>query len=57
VVGSATQTVPPGAARDTSTVTWKVRAVSDGEYNLQVKSSAGQTQSQSVTIRSQGVFD
>jgi hypothetical protein len=57
VVGSATQTVPPGAARDTSTVTWKVRAVGDGEYTLKVQSSNGETQSQGVTIRSQGVFD
>ena len=54
---SATQAVPPGATRDTSTVTWKIRALRDGEYNLQVKSSNGQTQSQNVTIRSTGVFD
>ena len=56
VSGGETQTVQPGAARDSSTVTWKLRAVRDGEYNLQVKSSNGQTQSQSVTIRSTGVF-
>jgi hypothetical protein len=57
VSGGGTQTVQPGAARDSSTVTWKLRAVRDGVYNLQVKSSNGQTQSQSVTIRSTGVFD
>ena len=55
--GGETQTVPVGAVRDTSTVTWKIRATRAGEYNLQVKSSNGQTQSLSVTIRSQGVFD
>jgi hypothetical protein len=55
--GSATQPAPPGAARATSTVTWKIRAIRDGEYNLQVRSSNGQTQSQSITIRSTGVFD
>jgi hypothetical protein len=57
VGGSEKQNVPPGAARDASTVTWKLRAVRDGEYNLQVKSNNGQTQSQGVTIRSSGVFD
>ncbi len=57
VGGSEIQAVQPGAARDASTVTWKLRAVRDGEYNLQVKSSNGQTQSQGVTIRSTGTFD
>jgi predicted secreted protein len=55
--GSEAQAVPPGTVGETSTVTWKLRAVRGGEYNLQVKSSNGQTQRQKVTIRSTGVFD
>jgi hypothetical protein len=58
LVGSGqTQKVPTGGVRDTGTVTWKVRAVQDGEHTLKVESNKGASQSQSVTIRSTGVFD
>jgi hypothetical protein len=57
---SLTQTVPPlprDAASRNSPVTWKVRAPNAaGEYELKVRSSTGATQSQSVSIRRQGIF-
>jgi hypothetical protein len=58
--GEASQAVPPvpvSATRPTSPVTWRVRAGSDGRYDLRVRSSAGATQNQPVTIRTRGVFD
>ncbi len=58
--GEATQTVPalpPDAASRNSPVTWKVKAARPGRYTLRVKSSNGATQTQAVTITSNGIFD
>jgi hypothetical protein len=60
VDGKETQTVPPLPAESTqlnSPVTWKIKASGDGHYTLKVKSSKGATQTQTIRIRSKGVFD
>jgi len=56
--GAAEQTVPPpGPASRNSPVTWKVKAPrKEGPYTLKVQSSNGATQSQTVKIRTQGIF-
>jgi hypothetical protein len=58
--GAATQTVPPvppGAARSTSPVTWKVRAPSkEGRYTLKVQSSNGASQTHPLRIRDRVIF-
>jgi hypothetical protein len=58
--GAATQAVPPvppGAARHTSPVTWKVRAPSkEGRYTLKVQSSNGAAQTQPLRIRDRVIF-
>jgi hypothetical protein len=58
--GAAEQEVPPppsGAARQTSPVTWKIRAGGEGTHLFTVRSSKGAAQTLKVTIRSKGVFD
>jgi hypothetical protein len=58
--GGATQAVPlvpPGAARSTSPVTWKVRAASkEGRYTLKVQSSNGAAQTHPLRIRDRVIF-
>jgi hypothetical protein len=58
--GSATQAVPPvaaGAARNSSTVTWQVKAQREGVYRLVVKSSTGGSQKHPVRVgRKSGIF-
>jgi hypothetical protein len=49
--------VAPGAARATSTVTWRIQAGADGQYKLPVQSNKGAAQTLNLTIRTQGVFD
>jgi hypothetical protein len=49
--------VPPGAARSTSPVTWKVRAASkEGRYTLKVQSSNGASQTHPLRIRDRVIF-
>jgi hypothetical protein len=60
VSGELKQKVPPvpdGAARQTSPVTWKIKAGNVGNYPLKVQSSAGASQNQPVTIRGSSIFD
>jgi hypothetical protein len=60
VEGSAKENVPEvpaGASRQTSPVTWRLRASKDGRYVLKVKSSQGDVQEQPVRISTRGVFD
>ncbi len=60
IEGAAEQAVPPppaGAARQTSPVTWKIRAGPEGTYPLTVRTNKGASQALKVTIRSKGVFD
>ncbi len=58
--GTATQTVPPvppGAARSTSPVTWKVRGpAKEGRYTLRVQSSNGASQTHPLRIRDRVIF-
>jgi len=58
--GAPTQTVPPvppGAARSTSPVTWKVRGPSkEGRYTLKVQSSNGASQTHPLRIRDRVIF-
>jgi hypothetical protein len=49
--------VPAGATRPTSPVTWRIKARKEGRFQLEVRSSVGAAQRQGVTIRSQGIFD
>jgi hypothetical protein len=58
--GDKTQPVPPlppDAARRTSPVTWKIRSPGRGRYDLKVTSSTGTSQTQTVTIQSNRLFD
>ncbi len=58
--GATDQDVPQpqaGAARQTSPVTWKIRAGAAGTYSLTVRSNKGVSETLKVTIRSKGVFD
>jgi hypothetical protein len=58
--GALEQDVPPppaGAARQTSPVTWKIRAGAEGSYTLTVRNNKGASQTLKITIRSKGVFD
>ena len=60
VSGELKQNVPPvpdNAARQTSSVTWKIKAGSVGTYSLKVKSSAGAAQEAKVSIRGSSIFD
>jgi len=60
VDGEATRNVPPlpaDAVSRNSPVTWKVKAARRGRYTLRVKASNGVTQTQAVTITSNGIFD
>jgi hypothetical protein len=55
----ATQKVPPvskDSTRARSTVTWKIKAVREGIYRLEVKSSAVGTQKRPVRVRKSGIF-
>ncbi len=56
----ATQKVPPvskGSTRASSTVTWKIKAVREGIYRLEVKSSAGGAQKRPVRVdKKSGIF-
>jgi hypothetical protein len=60
VAGAATQPVPPlppGAARSTSPVTWRVRGPQrEGRYTLKVQSSNGAAQTHPLRIRGQVIF-
>jgi hypothetical protein len=60
VEGGARQAVPEvpaGASRQTSPVTWRLRASKDGRYVLKVRSSEGDAQEQPIRISTRGVFD
>jgi hypothetical protein len=60
IEGAKAQKVPPvpaGAPRPISPVTWKIKATSEGNYNLKVTSSAGAAQTQPVRIRGTSLFD
>jgi hypothetical protein len=61
VRGSAEQKVPPlaaGAARPENTVTWTVRGVTEGTWNLTVRSSTGVEQRVPVEVQARvGLFD
>lgn len=60
VGGALTQDVPPvppGATRQASPVTWKVKASKVGKATLKVESSAGASQGQEVVIKSTSIFD
>jgi hypothetical protein len=57
--GAATQEVPPlpaAALSRNSPVTWKVKALREGDYTLKVQSSTGAAQTQPVKIRIKGIF-
>lgn len=49
--------VPAGASRPDSPVTWRLRAVKDGKYELSVRSSTGAKQNLPLLIRVRGIFD
>jgi hypothetical protein len=49
--------VEAGAARQTSTVTWRIQAGAPGPHKLSVQSNKGAAQTLNLTIRTQGVFD
>jgi serine/threonine protein kinase/HEAT repeat protein len=49
--------VPPGARRQDSPVTWRLRASKDGKHELTVRSSTGVKQRLPLTIPSRGMFD
>lgn len=60
VEGDETQNVPPLPAESTqrnSPVTWRIKAPGDGSYKLEVKSNKGAAQTQTLRIRTKGVFD
>lgn len=60
VEGEATQSVPsppPGATSRNIPITWKVKAARPGRFTLRVKSNNGLTQTQVVTVTSNGIFD
>ena len=59
--GEAAQPVPPlprDATSHNSPVTWKVKAPGhEGKYTLKVQSSTGVSQTQTVTIRANRIFN
>jgi hypothetical protein len=58
--GGTTQpvpSVPAGAVRRTSPLSWRIKAGPEGTYTLQVKSSAGASQKLDLRIRSSSIFD
>ena len=57
VEGKHTETVAPPAAgsRDTSVLTWKIKAARAGQYAIKVRSSTGIAQTQPVSIREHAV--
>jgi hypothetical protein len=60
VEGEATQSVPsppPGATSRNIPITWKVKPARPGRFTLRVKSNNGLTQTQPVTVTSNGIFD
>ncbi len=60
VEGEEIQSVPPLPAESTqhySPVTWKIKAGGDGVSTLRVKSNKGAEQTQTIRIRTKGVFD
>jgi hypothetical protein len=60
VEGTETQFVPPlpdNTTQHNSPVTWRIKAGGKGSYKLTVKSNKGAVQSQTIRIRTKGVFD
>lgn len=48
---------PAGSARPISTLTWKLKANQAGSFKVTVRSSRNLTESTTIAVRSQGVFD
>jgi hypothetical protein len=59
VEGDAKQAVPPvppGAGAQQSPVSWRIRAVREGTYVIEVQSSTGDVQKKRITIKTKTIF-